>query len=91
LGQVYALSGRVDSARAILRRLQDVSEQRYVSPYLIGALQGSLGQRTRAFASLNRAVKERSDLVAYLRIDPRVDSLRTDRRFPRLLRQLRLP
>jgi TolB-like protein/Tfp pilus assembly protein PilF len=91
LGQVYALSGRADSARTILRRLLDDSEQRYISPYLIGALQGSLGQRTQAFASLNRAVKERSDLVAYLRIDPRVDSLRADRRFPQLLRQLRLP
>lgn len=91
LGQVNALSGRADSARAVLRRLQEASEQRYISPYLIGALQGSLGQRSQAFASLNRAVKERSDLVAYLRIDPRVDSLRTDRRFPRLLRQLRLP
>jgi TolB-like protein/tetratricopeptide (TPR) repeat protein len=90
-GQVYALSGRADSAQAILRWLLEESEQRYISPYLIGALQGSLGQRTQAFASLNRAVRERSDLVAYLRIDPRVDSLRADRRFPRLLRQLRLP
>jgi tetratricopeptide (TPR) repeat protein len=91
LGQVYALSGRADSARAILRRLHEAAELRYISPYLIGALQGSLGQRTQAFASLNRAVRERSDLVAYLRIDPRVDSLRADRRFPRMLRQLRLP
>ena len=91
LAQVYALSGRSDSARAILRRLLETSEVRYVSPYLIGALQGSLGQRNQAFASLSRAIRERSDLVAYLRIDPRVDSLRADRRFARLLRQLRLP
>ncbi len=91
LGQVYASSGRIDSAEAVLRRLHEASEQRYISPYLIGALQGSLGQRTEAFVSLNRAIRERSDLVAYLRIDPRLDSLRTDRRFSRLLRQLRLP
>jgi hypothetical protein len=54
-------------------------------------VQSSLGQRRAAFASLDRAVKERAELVAYLRIDLRVDSLRTDRRFARLLRQLRLP
>jgi TolB-like protein/Tfp pilus assembly protein PilF len=91
LGQVYALTGRVEEAQALLQQLQDATDQRYISPYLIASLQASLGQRTRAFASLDRAVKERSELIAYLRIDPRVDSLRADRRFSRLLRRLRLP
>jgi TolB-like protein/lipoprotein NlpI len=90
-GQIYALTGRAGEARAVLRQLREDSEQRYVSSYLVACLLGSLGQRNLAFAALNRAVKERSDLVAYLRIDPRVDSLRADPRFPRLLRQLRLP
>jgi len=91
LGQVYALSGRTDAALEILRSLLEASEQRYVSPYLIACLQGSLGRRTQAFTWLDRAVQERAEPVAYLRIDPRVDSLRTDRRFGRLIRQLRLP
>lgn len=91
LGQVYALSGRTEDALTILQSLMQASEQRYVSPYLIACLQGSLGRRTQAFSYLNRAIKERAELVAYLRSDPRVDSLRTDRRFSRLLRQIRLP
>lgn len=91
LGQLYTLNGRTDDAKAILQQLQAASSDRHISPYLIAAVQASLGQRARAFASLDQAVKERSEQVAFLRIDLRVDSLRTDRRFARLLRQLRLP
>ena len=91
LGQLYAATGRTEQAKEILQQLREAAEERYVSPYLIACLQASLGMRPQAFAFLDRAVRERSELVAYLRIDPRVDSLRTDRRFARLLRQLRLP
>ena len=89
--QLQATQGRSEEAKALLDQLQDGASERYISPYLIAAVQGSLGQRNAAFASLDRAVKERAELLAYLRIDLRVDSLRTDRRFGRLLRQLRLP
>ncbi len=89
--QLFAASGRVDEARSALQQLQAAAADRYVSPYLIAAVHAALGQRTQAFAWLDRAVKERSEGIAYLRVDPRVDSLRTDRRFSRLLRRLRLP
>jgi TolB-like protein/Tfp pilus assembly protein PilF len=89
--QLHAAQGRREEAKELLAQLQAGASDRYISPYLMAAAQGSLGQRNAAFASLERAVKERADLVAYLRIDLRVDSLRTDRRFARLLRQLRLP
>jgi len=91
LGQVYAASGRTEEAKAILLRLRQAAEQRYVSPYLIACLQASLGMKAQALTFLERSARERSDMVVYVRIDPRVDSLRADRRFARLLRQLRLP
>jgi predicted Zn-dependent protease len=91
LGQLYAQTGRVDQAKEILQQLRRAAEERYVSPYLIACLQASLGMRSQAFAALDQAARERSEFVSYLRIDPRVDTLRTDRRFARLLRQLRLP
>ena len=89
--QLHAAQGRSEEAKELLAQLQAGTADRYISPYLIAAAQGSLKQRNAAFASLDRAVKERAELLAYLRIDLRVDSLRTDRRFTRLLRQLRLP
>ena len=89
--QLQAAQGRSEEAEALLDQLQASASDRYISPYLIATVQGSLGRRNAAFASLERAVKERAEPLAYLRIDLRVDSLRTDRRFARLLRQLRLP
>ena len=89
--QLQAAQGGSEEAIALLDQLQASASDRYTSPYLIASVQGSLGQRNAAFASLDRAVKERAELLAYLRIDLRVDSLRRDRRFARLLRQLRLP
>jgi TolB-like protein/Tfp pilus assembly protein PilF len=89
--QLLAAQGRADEAKALLEQLQAGASDRYISPYLIASVQGSLGQRSAAFKALDLAVKERAELVAFLRIDLRVDSLRTDRRFARLLRQLRLP
>ena len=71
--------------------MQETARDHYVSPYLIACLQATLGMRIQAFSSLNRAVTERSSLVPYLRVDPRLDTLRTDARFGRLLRRVRLP
>jgi TolB-like protein/Tfp pilus assembly protein PilF len=89
--QLLAVQGRADEAKALLQELEAGASDRYISAYLIASVQGSLGQRSAAFKALDHAVKERAELVAYLRIDLRVDSLRTDRRFARLLRRLRLP
>ena len=89
--QLQAVRGQTEAAKALLEQLRALATDRYISSYLLAGVEASLGRRTDAFASLSRAVKERSELVPYLRIDLRVDSLRTDRRFPRLLRQLRLP
>jgi Tfp pilus assembly protein PilF len=89
--QLQALSGEPGPALAILRQLADTSLWGYVSPYYLACVQSALGQRTAAFASLAKAAGERSELIPFLRIDPRVDSLRGDPRFARLLRQLRLP
>ena len=89
--QLLAAAGKQDEAEVVLEQLEEAAADRYFSPYLIAVVQASLGQRSEAFASLERAVKERSELIAFLRVDLRVDSLRTDRRFSRLTRQLRLP
>jgi hypothetical protein len=50
-----------------------------------------LGEDERAIAWLQKAADERSTLLVYLRMDPRLATLRSDRRFQALTRQVGLP
>jgi hypothetical protein len=51
----------------------------------------ALGEQDKAFALLERAYDEVSSWISlFLKCDPRLDSLRSDRRFEDLLRRMRL-
>ena len=50
-----------------------------------------LGEKDEALRSLQSAIDLHSPLVILLKVDPRLDSLRNDRRFPELLRRMNLP
>jgi TolB-like protein/Tfp pilus assembly protein PilF len=91
LGRVHALDGRPEEARAVLARLDSLTAERYVSPYLFAGIAEALGDRRRAFAWLEEAVEDRSGDVVYLDRDPRLDRLRDDRRFARIRRTVGLP
>ncbi len=90
LARGYALAGKNDEARKILDDLLKQSKEKYVSPYNLAIIYASLGSRDKAFDYLNRAFEERSNNLAYLKVDPKLDSLRGDLRFLDLLRKMRL-
>jgi TolB-like protein/Tfp pilus assembly protein PilF len=91
LGRTHALDERPDEARAVLARLDSLSEARYVSPYLFVGTAEALGDRRRAFAWLEEAVADKVGQLVYLDLDPRLDRLRGDRRFARIRRRVGLP
>jgi serine/threonine-protein kinase len=91
LGRVHALDGRPDEAGTVLARLDSLTAQRYVSPYLLAGIAEAMGDRRRAFAWLEEAVEDRAGDVVYLDRDPRLDRLRDDRRFARIRRSIGLP
>jgi hypothetical protein len=91
LGCVYAHIGRRREAQTILLELQQKAHSAYVSPYLIAALFGALDQTDQAFAWLDRALNERDPHITYLALDPRLNGLRSDGRFARLIERLKLP
>lgn len=90
IGQAYAISGRRSEAQKVIDDLKELSKRRYVASYDIALIYAGLGERDRAFESLENAYKERSDLLVYLRADPRLDSLRSDTRFADLMRRVGL-
>ncbi|MEE9263182.1 MAG: protein kinase [Vicinamibacteria bacterium] len=90
LGHAHAKAGNEDEARTILDRLEQESATRHVSAYHVAVIYAALGDTDRAFERLEGAFEERSPWIGYMKVDPRVDPLRSDPRFDELLRKARL-
>ena len=91
LGHACAVSGKRGRAMSILGRLEQLAEQRYVSPYGRALIHTGLGQTDQAFAWLKRASDERGQGghgLIHLKVDPRLDSLRSDPRYRNLVRRI---
>jgi TolB-like protein/Flp pilus assembly protein TadD len=90
LGRIYAVAGHRAEAEAILARVVRPSTptQSFVAPEDAGYIQAALGLRADALASLESAVDQRSERILWLRVDPRVDSLRHEPRFEGLLQRI---
>ena len=56
--------------------------------YLIAILYGALGQKHEALSSLEEAYKTRAGQLIYLKIDPRLDVLRSEAGFKNLLQRM---
>jgi DNA-binding winged helix-turn-helix (wHTH) protein/TolB-like protein/Flp pilus assembly protein TadD len=90
LSYAYALSGRRGEARKILDKLNDLSKQRYIPPFNFAVVYIGLGEKNEAFKWLDKAYKERSQLLTGLKVDPLFDSLHSDPRFTDLLQRMNL-
>ncbi|MBZ5575381.1 MAG: winged helix-turn-helix domain-containing protein [Acidobacteriia bacterium] len=79
-----ARSGRRREAQEVLGELERVRATEYVDAYYMALLRDALGNRDEAFDELDRAFEEGSAALSILDVDPKMDSLRGDPRFPRL-------
>jgi serine/threonine protein kinase/tetratricopeptide (TPR) repeat protein len=87
LGFAYAMAGRPQEAEAILKRLQKLTQQRYVSPRYIAIIHTALNNKEQAVASLNNAFESRHPGLVLIRIDPLFDRLRSDEGFKQLVKR----
>ncbi|HWM29076.1 MAG TPA: winged helix-turn-helix domain-containing protein [Woeseiaceae bacterium] len=90
LGQIYALSGRRKEAEAELERLIAESRHRYVPAFDIATIYAALGKTDETFAWLERAFDERSQLIGWVPWDPVFDGIRSDPRYPDVVRRLNI-
>jgi serine/threonine-protein kinase len=90
LGQVQAMAGHADEARAILRRLEESSRRRYVSPYHIAYVHTGLGEYDRAIDYLERAYEDRAGAVYGIKGSFLFTPLHGHPRFTALLRKMNL-
>jgi TolB-like protein/DNA-binding winged helix-turn-helix (wHTH) protein len=87
-GQLYALSGRHDEARAEIERLEELSADQYVAAYDIATIHAALGDVDQAFHWLELAFVDRSPTIKWLLWDPVFDGLRDDPRYPAIAARL---
>jgi hypothetical protein len=73
-----------------LGELVRLSSSRYVRPTYLAVVHAALGDIDRAFAALECAVDEHDMHATSIVADPTLESLREDRRFPRIMRRLGL-
>jgi TolB-like protein/Tfp pilus assembly protein PilF len=90
LGLVAAAKRRPTDARGILDGLYAQSREHYLTPVAFAMLHAGLGEPDPAFEWLDRAVEDRRGWLAYLKVEPLLDPLRSDARFTRLLERMRL-
>ena len=88
LGHAYALAGKRARARGVLAELQTEAARSYVPSYFFALVHAGLGEPNEALRYLERAYQERSTVLAYLLIDPRLGPLRDEPRFLSLARKL---
>ncbi len=90
LGQAYGLTGKLGKAREVLRQLDELSQQQYVSPYHMAYVYTGLGEQDRAMDFLERAYQERAGSLYGVKGSFLFTTLRSHPRFQALLRKMNL-
>jgi len=90
LGQAFAIIGQTAKAREVLQRLEELTKQRYVSPYHMAYVFTGLGEQDRAMDWLERAYEERAGAVFGVKGSFLFTTLRSHPRFKALLRRMNL-
>ena len=90
LAQVHTLSGNRSEAVKVLQDLEQKSKTRYVCSYEVATAYVLLGKQEQGFRWFNKAIEDRSDCMVMLVVDPRLDSIRSDNKFPSLVRRVGL-
>jgi len=88
LANAYAVAGQREMALTALADLNKLAQRRYVSPYDFAFVYAGLGDKGKALDWLEKAYEERDDRLPNLQVHPRLQSLRSEPRFRRLVDRL---
>ena len=91
LGMIYGFAGRKDEATKILNELLQLNKRRYVTPAALVYVYIGLQDKDQAFVWLEKCYQERSNFLAYLKVVPLADSLRSDPRYLEFVKRVGLP
>jgi TolB-like protein/Flp pilus assembly protein TadD len=87
---IFASAGSIREAEAALDSLVNLNKREHVPAYSLATAYAALGKTDQAFYWLNAADRNREEDLYLLNVDFPMQSLRSDPRFGKLLRRLRL-
>jgi hypothetical protein len=90
LKEAYATSGWRGYWRKRIDLAQEDAKRGYSEPYHLATIHARLGEKEQALAYLHKAYEEISHWLIYLKVDPKLDTLRSDPRFTALLHRIGL-
>jgi eukaryotic-like serine/threonine-protein kinase len=86
--QALVANGKVDDARRILA---EVTSADPLKPYFVAMCHVALGDVDQAFEWFEKAVHDRSEWMTWFGVEPQLDSIRSDPRYSKILRQINNP
>ncbi len=89
LGYLYVRSGRRGDAERLVRDLEKRANES-ARAHSVAMIHASLGNKDEAFAWLDRAYENHDEGIGWIRVDPRLQPLRSDPRYADLLRRIGL-
>jgi hypothetical protein len=90
LARALTAFGDRPKALGVIHEMERTSRDRYVPPFHVALAYASLGDKEAAFKWLSEACRHHSPGVAYIKVEPLLDNLRSDARFPELLKKVGL-
>jgi serine/threonine protein kinase len=90
LGYALAKSGKQAEARKLLDEMLKESAKQYLSPYHIALIYNALDERDETFAWLERGFEHRDVRMAFLKVEPKWNNIRSEPRFVSLLKRMNL-
>jgi tetratricopeptide (TPR) repeat protein len=91
LGYTFARAGKKTEATVIKKKLEQMVQHRYVSPFMLAIFYTGLGDNDKAIEQLNAAFIAHDPQLIWINLDPELDPLHSDPRFTSLLQRLRIP
>jgi TolB-like protein/Tfp pilus assembly protein PilF len=90
-GHALARAGKKEEAKTILAELKAMRESRFIPALYLAGMYCGLGDNEETFRWLDKAHEEKNDRLIYLAVDPLADPLRSDPKFPALMKRVGLP
>lgn len=90
LGCAYAATGKKAKARQVLQEMIG-PKCRFGDAFAVARIHAALGEKDEAFDWLEKACDERDPHVIWIKVDPTLDSLRSDPQFAKVLKDMGLP